>query len=409
MQNYLKGKAMRKCKTLFLLLTFITFNAEGKEEDCVKCHVEKKEKGNGSIIDLQFLKNSVHRLLSCEDCHSKAEKFPHTREKSLTVECERCHIKTSETYYRSVHGQKRKEGVKDVPYCSDCHGTHGIKRITDPLSMASRQNIEVVCFRCHLNENITKKYGIPGSEFIKSYTKSTHYEARKGGTMPAATCIDCHGTHDILPSDVAESFISRNNIPADCGKCHPVERRKYSESIHWEKFSQGITEAPVCTDCHGEHTIFKVLDPNSPVNPAEIPYTCAKCHESVVFSKKFKIPPKRLTTYFNTYHGIAIKYGDTTVANCASCHGYHEIYPSSDPRSSVHPSNIVKTCSKCHPGASENFARGKIHIEVSPKGAKGVFGVRLFYIIFISILCLGFIIHIAADLTNKIRMRRVKK
>lgn len=74
------------------------------------------------------------------------------------------------------------------------------------------------------------------------------------------------------------------------------------------------------------------------------------------------LPKFRGKTYFASYHGIANLKGDVSVANCASCHGSHNIRRSSDPESTVNAANIPKTCGKCHPGAGVNFALGKIHV-----------------------------------------------
>lgn len=162
----------------------------------------------------------------------------------------------------------------------------------------------------------------------------------------------------------------------------------------------------MCTDCHGEHTITSVKDPNSLVSPSKIPETCARCHEEKKLTEKYSIVTKRLTTYFNTFHGIAVKFGDTTVANCASCPGAHLILPRDDPWSPINPANLQNTCGKCHPGASENFAKGRVHVDVSPEGEKGVYAVRVFYTIFISLLGIAFLLHIFFGLASR---RRGKK
>jgi len=47
--------------------------------------------------------------------------------------------------------------------------------------------------------------------------------------------------------------------------------------------------------------------------------------------------------------------GQLFQANCASCHGVHNILPSSDPRSSVNAANLAKTCGVCHAGAGSRF------------------------------------------------------
>ncbi len=390
--------------TAFVILSFCTpLYASSK---CVECHVKGKNGPDVRLIDLKFLKNSVHRALECIDCHEGAGVEPHTSEKALPVNCGRCHVKYNEEYKKSIHGQAQAKGIKDAPSCSDCHGTHGIRAASDPLSSVNRENITQLCLKCHIDSDITAQYNLPGINFFKSYQESAHYKIKGTTLQPAAVCSDCHGSHTILPADDPFSFVNRKNIPSDCGKCHSIEKKRYSMSIHWKAFEKGIKDAPVCTDCHGEHTILDVQNPNSQINPVKIPYTCARCHESLKLSEAYRIPPKRLSTYFNTYHGIAIRFGDTTVANCASCHGYHEILPASDPRSPINPANLVKTCSRCHPGANENFAKGRVHVDVSPKGEKGVFAVRVFYIIFISVLCAGFLFHVIADILRQRRESR---
>jgi cytochrome b subunit of formate dehydrogenase len=65
---------------------------------------------------------------------------------------------------------------------------------------------------------------------------------------------------------------------------------------------------------------------------------------------------------------LAGQFGSTRAANCASCHGYHKILPSSDPDSTIHPSHLVATCGQCHPGATENFALSQVHIDENGNG-----------------------------------------
>jgi hypothetical protein len=36
----------------------------------------------------------------------------------------------------------------------------------------------------------------------------------------------------------------------------------------------------------------------------------------------------------------------------------------------IHKDNLQKTCGSCHPGASENFARGKMHVVTSTTGGE---------------------------------------
>jgi hypothetical protein len=110
----------------------------------------------------------------------------------------------------------------------------------------------------------------------------------------------------------------------------------------------------------------------------------------------------------DSFHGIALEYGMTKAANCASCHAFHDILPASDPASPVNKANLPRTCGKCHPNAGENFAKGMIHVEVSPEKAMGVFAVRVFYTIFIGTLVTLFVLHVAMDLLGRRRRGKAK-
>jgi hypothetical protein len=54
-----------------------------------------------------------------------------------------------------------------------------------------------------------------------------------------------------------------------------------------------------------------------------------------------------------------------------------------------------------------NFAKGNIHVEVTPQKAMGVFAVRVFYTIFIGVLIILFVLHVGMDLLG--RRRRLEK
>ncbi len=157
-----------------------------------------------------------------------------------------------------------------------------------------------------------------------------------GGIYVAATCNDCHSTggtaHKILGPGSPESSINHFNIPFTCGQCHKGVENDFWEGIHGKLVARGETDAPVCTDCHGEHGILSPDDPRSPVSRSKVAeQTCSPCHESAVLNEKYGVDAGRLTTFIDSYHGLKSKAGDTHVANCASCHGVHRILPSSDP------------------------------------------------------------------------------
>src|SRR5258708_15223557 len=92
---------------------------------------------------------------------------------------------------------------------------------------------------------------------------------------------------------------------------------------------------------------------------------CSRCHASERMNTKYNLPSDRVKTFFESYHGLAAQYGSTLAANCASCHGVHKILPSTDPRSTIHQTNLAVTCGQCHPGATDNFAQSKVQVDAA--------------------------------------------
>jgi cytochrome b subunit of formate dehydrogenase len=103
------------------------------------------------------------------------------------------------------------------------------------------------------------------------------------------------------------------------------------------------------------------------------------------------------------------------VANCASCHGVHNILPSSDPRSTVNPANLDVTCGQCHKGVTQKFTLNKVHVDTqngqsSDKGTTAVRYVRWVYIPLILLVIGGMFLHNAIIWRAKlIAIRRAQK
>jgi hypothetical protein len=272
--------------------------------------------------------------------------------------------------------------------------------VDDPKSSTYPLNLIDVCIKCHANQQIVAGHKLPSVQTIRDYENSVHMRAlREKGLIVSAACDDCHGSHAIKPPSDLHSPINRLNIPKTCAKCHQGIYQTYVESVHGQDYLMGNPDVPVCTDCHGEHNIEAHTSPGSTVYPTHIAEICSKCHESETLSKRYGFPADRLKTYLGTYHGIAMSLGkDITVANCASCHGYHDIRPANDPKSSVYPDNIPRTCGKCHPQAGKNFAAGKVHVAETRESSTGAYAVEKFYTVFIACSIGGFLVFIIVDL-----------
>jgi cytochrome b subunit of formate dehydrogenase len=91
------------------------------------------------------------------------------------------------------------------------------------------------------------------------------------------------------------------------------------------------------------------------------------------------LPIEVVRDFRGSFHGLAGAAGDRRVANCASCHGYHDIQPSISPLSRIYPANLGTTCGECHPGAGDRFAQGGVHHITRAIGHRLVGWVRSMY------------------------------
>ncbi len=372
-------------------------------EDCLTCHGDASltKDVNGKPVSLYVnqdkFKNSMHGgMFSCVDCHTDVKALPH-QDTPAKVSCSTCHSDQQTAYSRSLHAKITNAGNRPAATCTDCHGSaHELLPASDPKSRTNHANIPATCGTCHSQKFVMEATG-RSSQAFASYEASVHGQAVARGVEKAAVCTDCHGAHEITTAADPKSPIFKFNVPATCGACHGPVQREFQQSIHGQALARGDWQAPVCTDCHGIHSIKSHKDPNSPVSAQNLAQNaCARCHEGVRLSQEFNIEGGRVSTYLASFHGLASRRGSTVVANCASCHGVHNILPSSDIRSSIHPANLVQTCSQCHRGVTAKFVAAKVHVNAplsSDTGSIVVRWVRRFYIWLILLVIGGMLAH----------------
>ena len=287
--------------------------------------------------------------------------------------------------------------------CASCHD--------QGQTLAKSAHSELACSACHeSHEQYPHEPGIAKPACVTchpaqagDYATSVHGQARASGNEGAPDCALCHGNAHELLAPKSQAF--RSAVPDTCSMCH-IEVEQYRASVHWQALARGITAAPLCTDCHGEHKIIKHTGTASPVNVSHIRETCGNCHGNVRLSRKFGLPPDRLVSFDSSFHGLAAKAGSQTVANCASCHGVHNVLPSSDPRSTINVRNLPNTCGHCHPGAGSRFAISQIHVSKGSAEPAGVLWVRRFYWFVIPVTIGLMLLHNAGDWVRKlIRLR----
>jgi cytochrome b subunit of formate dehydrogenase len=120
----------------------------------------------------------------------------------------------------------------------------------------------------------------------------------------------------------------------------------------------------------------------------------------------------RVSTYLDSYHGLASEGGSLVVANCASCHGVHNIFPSSDPRSTINKANLDVTCGKCHQGVTQKFTLTKVHLDGSRSndiGSIAVRWVRWFYLaLIVAVIGLMFLHNFIIWRSKAVTRRRMQ-
>ena len=123
-------------------------------------------------------------------------------------------------------------------------------------------------------------------------------------------CLECHGERDFTTErDGREISLF-------------VDGRAFTQSVHGENG---------CVSCHPDAEV------EEPPHPEDLePVDCSLCHDEAV--EKFE----------RGLHGRALAQGKYLAPTCTTCHGKHDIRPSSDPTSRTYVMNIPALCGRCH-------------------------------------------------------------
>ncbi len=322
-------------------------------DDCLTCHNDpeaKRADGRSIAVDPAPFAKSVHGQLelACVDCHADpaAAELPHP-EKLAPVDCATCHDAAVAAFKKSSHSQARDAGRSGAT-CVDCHGTHDILPSKDPDSRTYHLKVSHTCGSCHGDQATGQ--GMAGGNVMGAFHDSIHGRALdRAGLLVAPSCASCHGAHDILGKSAPESRVHRAKVPDMCGTCHEGVQHTFAQSIHGQLFAKGDARAPVCISCHTTHAIQRPQ--GNAFRVGVVDTACGECHV------------ESLHTYRDTFHGQVTELGFSQVATCADCHGAHEQFPQSDPRSLVSAEKRLSTCQKCHARANANFAMYDPHAD----------------------------------------------
>lgn len=292
----------------------------------------------------------------------------------------------------SVHGTQNEEGPLQ---CVDCHG-EDIFPHTQPLPESRRvytvDRSASICTTCHEAQT---------AELVDS----VHFDALQAGNLSAATCVDCHGAHDVQPP-AADPHRSAQA----CGSCHVAVYNEFADSVHGQALADGDTNSATCSDCHGVHGIQNAT---TAFFRNRSPEMCATCHGDAELMAQYGISIYVFDTYLTDFHGTTVALFaqqdpnvPTNKAVCIDCHGVHDITPSDEEHSQVVRENLLETCQQCHPGATSSFPDSWVgHFPPTLESHPAVFLVTLFYDILIPIVIGAFLLLIATDIIRRIRTR----
>lgn len=134
---------------------------------------------------------------------------------------------------------------------------------------------------------------------------------------------------------VESSAVAQEPAPATCSDCHNGEIDRAGFVPPHQALADSSHTGMDCADCH-ESVSMDGLDSQLPKPHGESVerVNCTECHdeEAKVYTK----------------HGLLAVGTDPDIPECQDCHGAHDIHPSSDRRSHVHPINLPGTCETCH-------------------------------------------------------------
>lgn len=128
------------------------------------------------------------------------------------------------------------------------------------------------CLTCHGIAGFTIPYN---GKTVSLNVDKKAYQSSVHGNFD---CVVCHLDFKAAPHpkvDFRDFQIKANKY---CLNCHPKIEESYNESFHGKAVNLGSAKAATCSDCHTSHNILGPNNTNSTVNKDNIAKQCARCH-----------------------------------------------------------------------------------------------------------------------------------
>ena len=286
---------------------------------------EKQEVYKGKLtlyVDYKKYRSTVHRDLSCTDCHNDIEDIPHSQRLGL-VDCSQCHEEIVGQYDKSKHARVSQS------LCFECHNPHATTSFRE-LSQQQRIGICLQCHKenghrwlpqralhfqylectvCHSPEaekgvffHLTAQ-GKDGKRFNLSYSQLEDFTRGYSGDVAKAIDRDGNGIVEVHEINRFIAKMKEQNIQS------PQLEEKILVLQPYHNFTDQIKQIKDCTMCHvSTAPFYSQVMLRVPARGGEM--ETIKMDKAVIG----KIPPiPSHDNYFSTVHG---KNG----VECIDCH-----------------------------------------------------------------------------------------
>lgn len=267
-----------------------------------------------------------------------------------------------------------------------------------PISEESRR-----CLDCHAKPGIIKIF--ENNESLTAYVDADAFQASVHSSL---ACTSCHpdfssGKHPTRVFKTKAQYQVRSSLV--CRQCHTDEQIKKRPVHRGLLLDEQAGKPPVCTNCHGSHTVTSLSGKSSFTNEEQY---CSKCHRHAMTmhfkndeTLSLKIDPLVLRTsvhgklscsdchfgfsseehprrnfktrrdfslassescrrcHFDKYtktlesiHYTVLSQGNLNAPVCTDCHGAHRIYHVGKERTAS-----AKRCQRCHAKEYDIYAR----------------------------------------------------
>ena len=454
-----------------IAMTNIAGATDGDEtQQCLGCHskqgiVIKFQNGKSeiAIINAGQFRLSAHGSISWSSCHTdfSAENHPTRVFKNsklyrirLSRSCRHCH-NDNQLLSRPVHTALLEKERAGTPLpCTDCHSPHAmtpaaggkllknesdycvkchtqsrniifrngekVSLAVDEADLRASVHNELSCSDCHFgfssNEHpertfrTRRDFAVASSQTCRrchfdKYSEtleSIHFAQLNQGNLKAPVCTDCHGSHSIQKGRT-EKLLSAKR----CEKCHQAIFGAYAASVHGKALTdENNQDVPICVDCHKAHAVRNPLTAEYREN---IPEMCGNCHANKEIIGKYGLSTDVLKTYLSDFHGITLNFykrqtgkmmrPDRPIAVCTDCHGTHDIRATSISDTAIIKTNLVMQCRKCHPEANKDFPDAWLsHYEPSLHKAPVIYIIKLACKAFLILMAIGISLQILLHL-----------